>query len=120
MSIGMKKRPSTEETEQNKPTDKAAEQIANEQPSKESVSGDSTGELTPTGAVDSTADQRPDAPSSVDSIKNPAKNPAAVSLGRLGGLKGGKARARTLTKTQRSEAARKAALARWRKKKQTN
>lgn len=46
-----------------------------------------------------------------------SKNPAAVFLGRLGGLKGGKARAKTLTKSQRIEAARKAALARWRKKK---
>jgi hypothetical protein len=47
------------------------------------------------------------------------KNPAAVSLGRLGGLKGGKARAQRLTKTERSEAARKAARARWQKKEQT-
>ena len=44
------------------------------------------------------------------------KNPAAVALGRLGGLKGGKARAKKLTKKERSEAARKAALARWKKK----
>lgn len=43
------------------------------------------------------------------------KNPAAVALGRLGGLKGGKARAKNMTKKQRSEAARKAALARWEK-----
>ncbi len=41
------------------------------------------------------------------------KNPAAVILGRLGGLKGGKARAAKLTKTQRSEIARKAARKRW-------
>jgi hypothetical protein len=41
------------------------------------------------------------------------KNPAAVALGRLGGLKGGKARARNLTPEQRAESARKAALARW-------
>jgi hypothetical protein len=41
------------------------------------------------------------------------KNPAAVALGRLGGLKGGKARARMLTAEQRAESARKAALARW-------
>jgi len=41
------------------------------------------------------------------------KNPAAVALGRLGGLKGGKARARKMTPEQRSEAARKAANARW-------
>lgn len=44
------------------------------------------------------------------------KNPAAVALGRLGGLKGGKARAAKLTKEQRSEIARKAAQARWSKK----
>lgn len=41
------------------------------------------------------------------------KNPAAVALGRLGGLKGGRARAEKLTAAQRSEIARKAALARW-------
>jgi hypothetical protein len=44
------------------------------------------------------------------------KNPAAVALGRLGGLKGGKARALKLTLTQRKESARKAALARWSRK----
>jgi len=41
------------------------------------------------------------------------KDPAAVALGRKGGLKGGKARAAKLTKEQRSESARKAAKARW-------
>jgi len=41
------------------------------------------------------------------------KNPAAVELGRRGGLKGGKARAAKLTAEQRSEIARKAASARW-------
>ena len=41
------------------------------------------------------------------------KNPAAVALGLLGGAKGGRARAASLTKQQRSDAARKAALARW-------
>ena len=44
------------------------------------------------------------------------KNPAAVALGRLGGQKGGKARAAKLTKKQRSEIARKAALVRWHNK----
>lgn len=43
----------------------------------------------------------------------PEKNPAAVELGRLGGLKGGRARAEKLTPEQRSEIARKAAIARW-------
>jgi hypothetical protein len=42
------------------------------------------------------------------------KNPAAVTLGRLGGLKGGKARAEKLTPAKRKEIARKAALTRWR------
>ena len=42
------------------------------------------------------------------------KNPAAVALGRLGGLKGGKARAAKLTSEERSRIARKAAMARWR------
>jgi hypothetical protein len=46
----------------------------------------------------------------------PAKNPAAVSLGRLGGRKGGKARAEKLSPEQRSEIARKAAQARYGKK----
>ena len=41
------------------------------------------------------------------------KNPAAVALGRLGGLKGGKARASSLTPEQRTEIAKKAAKARW-------
>jgi hypothetical protein len=43
------------------------------------------------------------------------KNPAAVMLGRLGGLKGGKARAIKLSAVQRSEIAKKAANARWKK-----
>lgn len=43
------------------------------------------------------------------------KNPAAVALGRLGGQKGGKARAAKLTPEQRREIARRAAAARWRK-----
>jgi hypothetical protein len=41
------------------------------------------------------------------------KNPAAVALGRLGGLKGGKARATSLSARKRKEIARKAAKARW-------
>lgn len=42
-----------------------------------------------------------------------AKNPAAVALGRLGGLKGGKARAASLSPSARRDIARKAAQARW-------
>lgn len=44
------------------------------------------------------------------------KNQAAVSLGRLGGLKGGKARADSLTAERRKEIAQKAAEKRWGKK----
>jgi len=43
------------------------------------------------------------------------KNPAAVALGRLGGLKGGKARAKKLSPEQRREIAKRAARARWSK-----
>ncbi|MGL6073847.1 MAG: hypothetical protein ACRC8S_06765 [Fimbriiglobus sp.] len=45
------------------------------------------------------------------------KDPAAVALGRKGGLKGGKARAAKMTPEQRSHAAKKAAAARWEKAK---
>jgi hypothetical protein len=44
------------------------------------------------------------------------KNPAAVALGRLGGLKGGKARAAQLSPDERSEIAKRAAQARWSKR----
>lgn len=45
----------------------------------------------------------------------PKKNLAAVALGRLGGKKGGKARAEALTAEERSAIAKKAAKARWNK-----
>jgi hypothetical protein len=41
------------------------------------------------------------------------KNPAAVALGKLGGAKGGKARARRLSPEKRKSIAKKAAKARW-------
>jgi hypothetical protein len=44
------------------------------------------------------------------------KNPNAVALGRLGGLKGGPARKKSLSKKRRSQIAHKAARARWNKK----
>ncbi len=50
-----------------------------------------------------TADERP-------------KNPAAVALGKLGGSKGGKIRAQRLSARRRTEIARKAARARWKRK----
>ncbi len=52
-----------------------------------------------------------------EATANPGgKNPAAVLLGRLGGKKGGKARANKLTPEQRSNIARRAAQVRWQKK----
>ena len=53
---------------------------------------------------------QPDSPPESD------KNPAAVALGRLGGLKGGKARAKSLTHAKRVRIAKKAAQARWAKR----
>lgn len=43
----------------------------------------------------------------------PAKDPAAVELGRKGGLIGGRRRAAAMTPDERANSARKAALARW-------
>lgn len=48
--------------------------------------------------------------------QTPEKNPAAVMLGRKGGLKGGKARAEKLSAERKSEIARKAAKIRWKSK----
>jgi len=50
-----------------------------------------------------------------DSTTN-GKNPAAVALGRLGGLKGGNARAKKLSAKRRAEIAKRAAKARWENK----
>ena len=49
-------------------------------------------------------------------FKDDGKNKAAVSLGRLGGLKGGNARAKALSPEERRNIAKKAAAARWEKK----
>jgi hypothetical protein len=57
--------------------------------------------------VDQSAGQIPD--------PNEGKNPAAMALGRLGGLKGGRARASLLSSRRRSAIAEKAAKARWSK-----
>lgn len=61
--------------------------------------------------VDAVTDDEPTMPAPDDDA--PAKNPAAVELGRLGGKKGGKARAEKLTPERRREIAKKAAEARW-------
>lgn len=58
--------------------------------------------------ADATSDKPSDQPAD-------DKNPAAVALGRLGGLKGGKARAEKLSPERRKAIARKAAKARWSK-----
>jgi hypothetical protein len=52
---------------------------------------------------------------SPETPQDPTKNPHAVELGRLGGKRGGRARAEALSPEQRSEIAKKAALRRWRK-----
>lgn len=50
-----------------------------------------------------------------DPQPTPQKDPAAVALGRRGGLKGGKARADALTPEERAAIARMAALSRWKR-----
>jgi len=62
--------------------------------------------------VDQATNEAPPEPE----IADDGKNPAAVALGRLGGLKGGVARAKKLSKKQRSEIAKKAAISRWKSK----
>jgi hypothetical protein len=49
--------------------------------------------------------------------KEPLKNPAAVALGKLGGVKGGVARAKALSPERRAEIAKRAAERRWGAKK---
>jgi len=51
-----------------------------------------------------------------DALPDDGKDPAAVALGRKGGLKGGHARAAAMTPEERRESAKKAAAARWGKK----
>lgn len=50
-------------------------------------------------------------------LKPKEKNAAAVALGRLGGLKGGKGRAESMTAERRREIAQRAAKQRWAKEK---
>lgn len=50
-------------------------------------------------------------------LKPKGKNPAAVALGRLGGLRGGKGRAASMTPERRREIAQRAAKQRWAKEK---
>lgn len=62
-----------------------------------------------TGIAEETSESPP-------TSKESTKNPHAVALGRIGGKKGGVARAKKLSPDQRSEIARKASRARWDKK----
>ena len=68
-------------------------------------------------AAEIVAEATGEAPAEEEPEVKPAegKNPAAVALGRLGGKKGGKARAEKLTAEERSAIARQAAQARWQK-----
>ncbi len=70
-----------------------------------------TGEPAGTTSVQREASEEP-----TKKKAQPEKNPAAVTLGRLGGLKGGKARADKLSAKKRTEIAKKAARSRWEKK----
>ncbi|HEX2838095.1 MAG TPA: hypothetical protein VHN77_08220 [Phycisphaerales bacterium] len=61
--------------------------------------------------------EKPKTPAKPEPAKpDPTKNPAAVALGRLGGLKGGKARAASMSEEQRSNIAKQAAKARWKQR----
>jgi hypothetical protein len=70
-----------------------------------------------TGASASSEGQQPAIVRAASVKPESEKDPAAVALGRKGGLKGGKARAAKLTKEQLSESGKKAARARWEKRK---
>jgi len=70
---------------------------------EDAARGPRPNEVVPSELPGATASQAP----------STGKDPAAVALGRRGGLKGGKARAAKLTPAQRSAIARKAAAARW-------
>ena len=62
--------------------------------------------------VDAATDDEPQAEPAAPEHE---KDPLAVELGRRGGLKGGKARAVSMTPERRAEIARKAAAIRWKK-----
>lgn len=72
-------------------------------------------ELAASIVKDATEDEPTKAPPPAEEPP-PEKNPAAVALGKLGGKKGGPARAKKLSPERRKEIAQKAAKARWGKK----
>jgi len=75
-----------------------------------SIVAEATDEATTDADEDTPEDEAEEEPT------DDGKNPAAVALGRLGGKKGGPARAAKLSARKRREIARLAAQARWRKK----
>ncbi len=81
---------------------------------QERESGD-TNERAASMVEQATSDCQSEAPAE-DTQTSDGKHPAAVALGRLGASKGGKAGAEKLSKEQRAEMARKAAIARWGRK----
>lgn len=66
-----------------------------------------------TKRMDKEADIVADKPADTATVRTPTVHESAVALGQLGGIKGGPARARMLTVTQRHEIAQQAAEARW-------
>ncbi len=64
---------------------------------------------------EATSEDQPETSEEETQESTDGKNPAAVALGRLGGLKGGPARAKKLTPKKRIEIAKRAAKARWHK-----
>ena len=73
--------------------------------------------------VDQATDEEPEEEEAEEpepELTDNGKNAAAVALGRLGGKKGGKARAAKMTAAERKAAAKKAAEARWAKTKRAN
>ena len=62
---------------------------------------------------EATADEQPEDQPEAPESETDGKNPAAVALGKLGGKKGGPARAKKLSKKRRIEIAKNAAKKRW-------
>ena len=66
-------------------------------------------------ATGETPEADDDTAAMIEAAIRDGKDPAAVLLGRKGGRRGGRARAESMTPKERSEAARKAAAARWKR-----
>lgn len=87
-------------------------------PKRSSIEGRQEGDVNQLAKAivdEATSDEQPEAPAPEAETPD-RKNPAAVALGRLGGKKGGPARAKKLSQQRRKEIAKKAAETRWGKK----